>query len=203
MRRPLPVLEDGAAGLVGSQTDPAGSMRIRGTRTSNGQVASAWEAGGEAAPGVACRVHCWATRLDGNGDVQFGVQNRLPRLPTGRRRRACNELRAPSTVAVNGPQIPLVSLAATVGAGGRCWGADAVLRHRRVDGDRGMRADFRFWSGPRCGGDGSSVTLSGLSFVRERRDFGCIGVWPAQLYPDRLGRRCGRGSSRMRGWSSS
>jgi len=61
-----------------------------------------------------------------DGDVSSGSKNRLPRRRRTAQTSVASTFVAPSTVAVNGPQIPLVSLAATLGGGGTLHGGQIL-----------------------------------------------------------------------------
>jgi Putative phage tail protein len=122
--------------------------------------------------------------LDGNGDVQYGVQESATTAADGTVQTSVQvSFVAPSTVAVNGPQIPLVSLAATVGTGGTLAGGQVLYYAVSGVDASGNESGLSFLVRAVTVSDGASVTLGGLSFSPGTTGFRVYrGVSPAQLY---------------------
>jgi hypothetical protein len=123
-------------------------------------------------------------QLDANGDVQYGVQESATTAADGTVQTSVQvSFVAPSTVAVNGPQIPLVSLAATMSGGGTLQGGQTLYYGvAGVDAD-GNEGGLSFLVRAATVSDNSSVTIEGLSFSPGTAGFRVYrGTSPAQLF---------------------
>ena len=123
-------------------------------------------------------------RLDGNGDVQFGVQEFATTAADGTAETNVQvSFVVPSTVAVSGPQIPLISLVTSVGGGGTLDGGKTLYYAAAgvdVDGNEG---GLSFLVRAITLSDGSSVTIDGLSFSPGTVGYRVYrGVSPVQLF---------------------
>jgi hypothetical protein len=151
---------------------------------SNGQVTSGGggRRQGSASGGVPRPL--LGDQLDGNGDVQYGVQEFAATTADGTAQTSLQvSFVVPSTVAVKGPQIPLVNLASSVGGGGSLRGGQTLYYAvSGVDGD-GNEGSLSFLVRAVTVADGCSVTILGLSFSPGTVGFRVYrGVSPAQLF---------------------
>jgi len=124
------------------------------------------------------------TVLDGNGVLQFGVVESEATLSDG-------TVEAKVTVSFVSPAIaqacslgvPLVSLAATVGTGGTLAGGQTFYYAVSGVDSAGGESGLSFIVTATTPGNGSSVTLSGLSFPAGTASFHVYrGATPAQLF---------------------
>lgn len=151
---------------------------------SNGQVTSASGGRRQGSAGAGVPRPLLGDQLDANGDAQFGVQESVTTADDGTVQTSVQvSFVAPSTVAVSGPQIPLVSLAATVAIGGTLAGGQTLYYGiAGVDG-AGNEGGMSFLVRAATTADGSSVTIGGLSFSPGTTGFRVYrGVSPAQLF---------------------
>jgi hypothetical protein len=120
--------------------------------------------------------------VDANGVAQFGVTETTWSTTDGTdETQLAVAFVAPAPVAAGGPGIPLVSLAATVGTGGTLSGGQNY--YYAVSGcDAGGESALSFTVRATVAADGSSVTLTGLSFAPGTSAFHVYrGSTPAQM----------------------
>ncbi|MCX6632234.1 MAG: hypothetical protein NTW28_31875 [Candidatus Solibacter sp.] len=122
--------------------------------------------------------------LDDQGDIQFGVEESATTAGDGS---VQTDLRvgfmAPAVAAAGGPGIPLLSLAATPGAGGSLHGGQTLYYAVAGADGTGNESLLSFIVRAVTLSDGSSVTLHGLSFSPGTASFHVYrGSTPAQLF---------------------
>ena len=151
---------------------------------SNGQVTSAGGARRQSSAGAGVPHPLMGDRLDGNGDVQFGVQESATTAADGTVQTSVQvSFVAPPAVAVRGPQIPLVSLAATVTGNGSLHGGQTLYYGVAGLDAVGNEGGLSFLVRAVTVSEGCSVTLSGLSFSPGTAGFRVYrGLSPAQLF---------------------
>jgi Putative phage tail protein len=151
---------------------------------SNGQATSAGGGRRQGDAGAGVPRPLLGDQLDGNGDVQFGVQEFATTAADGTAQTSVQvSFVVPPTVAVAGPQIPLVSLATSVGSGGSLTGGQTLYYAvAGVDGD-GNEGGLSFLVRGITLSDGSSVTIGGLSFSPGTTGYRVYrGISPIQLF---------------------
>ena len=150
---------------------------------SNGQNSSAAGANQQGAATIGLPRPLLGSVLDANGLVEFGTAETNTTSSDGTIQISLGvSFVAPEAATVAGPGMPLVSLAATIGTGGTLL-ADQVLYYAvsGVDapGDEGA---LSFIVTAVIASDGSSVTLTGLSFAQGTSTFNVYrGTTPAEL----------------------
>jgi hypothetical protein len=151
---------------------------------SNGQATSAGGGRRQSNAGAGVPRPLLGDQLDGNGDVQYGVQEFATTAADGTAQASVQvSFVVPSTVAVSGPQIPLINLATNVGGGGTLHGGQTLYYAvAGVDSD-GNEGGLSFLVRAITVSSGSSVTLSGLSFSPSTVRYRVYrGVSPIQLF---------------------
>ena len=152
---------------------------------SNGQVTSASGGRRQSSAGIGVPRPLTGSVLDDLGDIQFGVDESVTMAGDGSVQTDLTVgFVAPAVAAASGPGIPLVSLATTVGSGGHAArGPGTVLRGLGRGFVGAMRALPSFIVRALTISDGSSVTISGLSFAAGTTAFHVYrGSTPAQLF---------------------
>jgi hypothetical protein len=151
---------------------------------SNGQVTSASGGRRQGGAGTGVPRPLIGNVLDDRGDIQFGVEESVTTAGDGS---VQTNLRVgfvvPAVAAAGGPGIPLVSLAATLGSGGSLHGGQTLYYAvAAVDGS-GNESLLSFIIRAVTLSDGSSVTISGLSFSPGTAGFEVYrGSTPAEVF---------------------
>ena len=152
----------------------------------NGQIPGDTGANRQPNAGVGVPRPLLGNTIDSNGDYQYQIVESSDNTSDGG---VSEELTVsflvPATTVPGGPNIPLVSLAATIGAGGTLAG-DQILYYAvsALDsaGNESTLSFVIFASIP-TGPDTNSVTLTGLSFSSSVTGFNVYrGANPSQLY---------------------
>ena len=151
---------------------------------SNGQALSASGGRRQGSAGAGVPNPLLGDQLDGNGDIQYGVQESATTAADGTAQASVQvSFVVPSTVAVNGPQIPMVDLAATVAAGGTLQGGQTLYYGIAGVDAAGNEGGLSFLVRAVTVSDGSSVTIGGLSFSPGTTGFRVYrGISPAQMF---------------------
>jgi Putative phage tail protein len=151
---------------------------------SNGQVTSASGGRRQGSAGIGVPRPLTGNVLDDQGDIQFGVEESATTAGDGSVQTNLQVgFVAPAVAAAGGPGIPLLSLAATPGAGGSLKGGQTLYYAvAGVDGS-GNESLLSFIVRAVTLSDGSSVTIGGLSFSPGTASFHVYrGSTPAELY---------------------
>jgi hypothetical protein len=151
---------------------------------SNGQVDSASGGRRQSSAGVGLPRPLMGAVLDDRGDVQFGVDESAAMEDDGSAQtEVTSSFVAPPVAVGNGPGIPLLDLATTVGSGGTLRGGQALYYAiSAVDGS-GTEGLLSFIVRALVASDGSSVAIGGLSFAPGTAAFHVYrGNTPAQLF---------------------
>jgi hypothetical protein len=149
----------------------------------NGQATSAAGQAGANNSGVGLPNPLLGSVVDSNGNVQFGIVETAATNSDGTvEASVIVGFIAPATVISIGPGVPLVSLSATVGSGGSLTG-DQVLYYAVSAVDAaGNESALSFVVTAVISANGSSVTLTGLSFAAVTAGFNVYrGSSPANL----------------------
>jgi hypothetical protein len=151
---------------------------------SNGQVTSASGGRRQGSAGIGVPHPLLGTLLDAEGNIQFGVEESATTAGDGS---VQTNLRVgfvvPAVAAAAAPGIPLLSLAATLGTGGSLTAGQALYYAVSGVDEAGNESPLSFIVRAITSSDGSSVTLSGLSFSAGTVSFNVYrGVTPAQLF---------------------
>ena len=122
--------------------------------------------------------------MDAQGNIQFGVEESATTAGDGS---VQTNLRvgfvAPAVAAAAGPGIPLLSLAATLGTGGTLTGGQTLYYAVAGVDASGNESVLSFIVRAITLSDGSSVSISGLSFSPDTVSFNVYrGSVPAQLF---------------------
>src|ERR1017187_1036206 len=151
---------------------------------SNGQATSASGGRRQGSAGTGVPNPLLGTVVDTQGNIQFGIEESTAPPSDGT---VQTTLRvgfvAPAVAAGAGPGIPLLSLAATLGTGGSLTGGQTLYYAiAGVDG-AGNESLLSFIVRVVTLSDGSSVTLSGLSFSPSTVSFDVYrGSTPAEMF---------------------
>ena len=121
--------------------------------------------------------------IDANGNVQFGiVETAAPNSDGTVETSVIVSFIAPATVVASGPGIPLLSLSATIGTGGTISGDQTLYYAVSAVDSTGEESALSFVVTAIIAADGSSVTLTGLSFSAATAAFNVYrGITPANL----------------------
>ena len=121
--------------------------------------------------------------IDGNGNVQFGIVETADQNSDGTvETSVIVSFSPPATVVASGPGIPLVSLSATIGTGGSISGGQTLYYAVSAVDSSGNESALSFIVTAIIAADGSSVTLTGLSFTAASAAFHVYrGGTPANL----------------------
>jgi len=133
--------------------------------------------------------------VDANGLVEFGIAETDTTSSDGTMQaNLAVSFVTPAAAAVAGPGVPLVSLAATIGTGGTL-AAGGVLYYASPAWTRRRRGGLSFVVTAVVASDGSSVTLTGLSFTPARvRSMFTEGRHPPSCCGSLRARQLGRAS---------
>ncbi|MGA2770372.1 MAG: phage tail protein [Bryobacteraceae bacterium] len=186
-RQPLRVLKISPATNYRTSTITAQIHDDAWYSDTNGQVTSP---GGvtQGNAGVGIPRPLIGTVVDDNGDVQFGVVESTATSGDGTVETSVSVSFVPPAgpgngSAVAGPGIPLLSLAPTVGTGGTLQGGETLYYAVSGEDSGGNESALSFIVRASISNDGSSVTLSGLSFAPRTSAFHVYrGSTPAELF---------------------
>ncbi len=186
-RQPLRVLNISPATNYRTSTITAQFHDDTWYSDTNGQVTSP---GGvtQGNAGVGVPRPLIGTVLDENGDVQFGVVESTATSSDGTVEASVSVSFVPPAGAgasspAAGPGIPLLSLVPTVGTGGTLKGGQTLYYAVSGQDSAGNESALSFIVRASIAADGSTVTLSGLSFAPGTSAFDVYrGTTPAQLF---------------------
>jgi hypothetical protein len=124
------------------------------------------------------------SQLDASGDIQFGIQESDTTASDGTVEASVSVAFVPPAVAGGaGPGIPLLSLATTLGAGGTLAAGQTFYYGVSAVDANGNEGGLSFLARATVIADGSTVTLSGLSFAQGTATFNVYrGSTPAELF---------------------
>ena len=122
--------------------------------------------------------------LDDNGNVEFGVVETAVMSSDGAVETSVSVSFVPPTImSASGPAMPLLSLAATVGSNGSLDGGQTLYYAVSAEDDMGNESRSSFLVSVMIANNGSSVTISGLSFSADTAKFNVYrGSNSVQLY---------------------
>jgi len=150
----------------------------------NGQVTSGsgTNQGGNSAVGVPRPL--LGSVLDANGNIQFGVEETATTNSDGTVETSVTVSFVPPAVAVGaGPGMPLLNLSPAVGSGGTLKGGQTLYYAVSGEDSTGDESPLSFLVRAAIVDDGSSVTLTGLSFASGTAAFNVYrGTTPALMY---------------------
>jgi hypothetical protein len=185
-RQPLRVLKISPATNYRTSTITAQIHDDAWYSDTNGQVTSP---GGvtQGNAGVGVPRPLIGTVLDENGDVQFGVVESSTTSSDGTVETSVSvsfvSPAGPGSSPVAGPGIPLLGLVPTVGTGGTLNGGQTLYYAVSGHDSAGNESALSFIVRASISTDGSSVTLSGLSFAAGTSAFDVYrGTTPAELF---------------------
>ena len=185
-RQPLRVLKISPATNYRTSTITAQIHDDAWYSDTNGQVSSP---GGvtQGNAGVGVPRPLIGTVLDDNGDVQFGVVESSTTSSDGTVETSVSVSfvppAGPGSSPVAGPGIPLLGLVPTVGTGGTLTGGQTLYYAVSGEDSAGNQSALSFIVRASISSDGSSVTLSGLSFAPGTSAFQVYrGATPAELF---------------------
>jgi hypothetical protein len=151
---------------------------------SNGQVTSAPGGRRQGSAGIGVPKPLMGSVVDANGDVQFGVEESATTSSDGAVEASVTaSFIAPAMAGQAGPGIPMLSLATQVGAGGSLQGGQTLYYAVSGADGSGNESGLSFIVRATTASDGSSVTLTALSFAPGTSVFQVYrGSTPAELY---------------------
>jgi hypothetical protein len=122
--------------------------------------------------------------VDGNGNIQFGVVETAATNSDGTiETSVIVSFIPPATVTSGGPGIPLVNLSPTIGTGGTIIGGEILYYAVSAEDSAGQESALSFTVRASIASNGSSVTLTGLSFATGTTGFNIYrGSSPVQLW---------------------
>jgi hypothetical protein len=121
--------------------------------------------------------------VDGNGNIQFGIVEMATTNSDGTIEASVTvSFIPPATVTSGGPGVPLVNLSPTIGTGGTITGGPILYYAVSAEDSGGQESALSFTVTAVIASDGSSVTLTGLSFATGTTAFNTYrGSSPALL----------------------
>jgi hypothetical protein len=151
---------------------------------SNGQTNAAAGNTYSGASGVGTPKPLMGNTLDANGNVQFGIVETATTNSDGTvEEDVIVSFVVPTVPTAQGPPAPLVNLACTVGTGGSLQGGQTLYYAVSGEDSAGNEGILSFLVTAAVTSNGSTVTLSGLSFAPGTNKFHVYrGTTPAQLY---------------------
>jgi hypothetical protein len=151
---------------------------------SNGQTNSAAGNTYGGVSGAGIPKPLMGTVLDANGNVQFGIVETAEMSSDGTVETDVTvSFAVPTVPSTKGPPMPLVSLASTVGSGGSLLGGQTLYYGVSGEDSAGNEGALSFLVAAVITANGSSVTLSNLSFAPVTNKFHVYrGNTTAQLY---------------------
>ena len=134
--------------------------------------------------GVGVPKPLMGSTLDENGDVQFGIVETAEMSTDGTvETNVTVSFEAPAVPSTKGPAMPLVSLASMVGGGGALQGGQTLYYGISGEDGAGNEGILSFLITAAITNNGSSVTLTNLSFAPGTTKFHVYrGTTTAQLY---------------------
>jgi len=122
--------------------------------------------------------------LDANGNIQFGVEETALRNSDGTAETSVTVSFVPPAVATGaGPGVPLLSIAPAIGTGGTLTGGQTLYYAVSAKDSAGRESGLSFLVRATVVSDGSTVTITGLSFPAGTSAFEVYrGTTPAQLF---------------------
>jgi hypothetical protein len=149
----------------------------------NGQVTSPSGVVTQDNSGVGLPKPLLGSVLDGNGNIQFGVEETAATNSDGTVDTSVTVSFVPPSVVANGsPGIPLLSLSPTVDTGGSVKGGQTLYYAVSATDSAGLESALSFLVRASIPSDGGSVTLAELSFAAGTSAFHVYrGITPAQL----------------------
>jgi len=150
----------------------------------NGQVTSGGGAGQSGSSGMGAPLPLVGSVVDANGDVQFGVEETAATNSDGTVEASVTVSFVPPAAAVAaGPGMPLVNLSPAISTGGTLKGGETLYYAISGVNGTGAESTLSFLVRATIVNDGSSVTISGLSFAPGTTTFHVYrGVTPAQMF---------------------
>ena len=150
----------------------------------NGQTSSAAGNTYEEVSGIGVPKPLLGSVLDANGNIEFGVVESAATSTDGTSQTNVSvSFTQPAAATAAGPGAPLISLAAAVGTGGTLTGGEVLYYAVSGSDSLGDESALSFTVTAVITSDGSSVTLSGLSFAPGTSRFNVYrGVTPAQFF---------------------
>ncbi len=151
---------------------------------SNGQVTPAPGGGRQSGAGLGVPRPLMGSVLDVDGEVQFGIEESAAANSDGTAETNVTvSFFSPTVAGGAGPGIPLIDLAAQVAAGGTLAGGQTLYYAVSGTDGSGNEGAASFVVRATITADGSSVTLSGLSFAPGTAAFHVYrGANPAQMF---------------------
>jgi hypothetical protein len=150
----------------------------------NGQATSAAGNTYEGNSGIGIPKPLLGSVLDSNGEIQLGVTESAATSSDGTSETSVSVgFVPPATASAAGPGIPLISLVAGLGGGGTLRGGEILYYSVSGNDSLGHESVLSFTVRAVIASDGSSVTLSGLSFAPGTTTFHVYrGTTPAQFF---------------------
>jgi len=150
---------------------------------SNGQTASAPVSNQQAKAGVGIPRPLTGSVVDANGNVYFGVVESDMTASDGTVQTSLSvSFVTPNTSAGLAPGTPLINMAVSVGQGGTLKGGEVFYYAVSAADQAGNESSLSFIATAVIQKDGSSATLSGLSFTADTTQFNVYrGTSPANL----------------------
>jgi hypothetical protein len=150
----------------------------------NGQSTSASGQGPGDDSGVGLPNPLMGSVVDNNGNIEFGIVETAAVNSDGSMESSVVvSFIPPPTVSSTGPGVPLVSLSASIGASGSLKGGQTLYYAVSGVDSTGNESALSFVVTARVVADGSSVTLTGLSFTTATASFNIYrGHTPANLH---------------------
>ena len=149
----------------------------------NGQVTSPSGQAIQDNSGVGLPNPLLGSVVDGNGNVQFGIVEAAAQNSDGSvETSVIVSFIPPPMVGSGGPGIPLLNLSPTISSGGSLQSNQTLYYAVSAENSGGQESSLSFLVRATIAADGSTVTLSGLSFATGTTAFNVYrGITPAQL----------------------
>jgi Putative phage tail protein len=150
----------------------------------NGQTSSPNVAGANGSAGMGIPNPLLGTTIDSNGNIEFGVQETDTTASDGTAEVSVSvSFIVPATIAATGPGIPLVSFSPLIATGGTLTSGQNLYYTVSGVNSAGGEGLLSFIVTASILADGSSVTLTGLSFTSDTVTFNVYrGVTPSELF---------------------
>jgi hypothetical protein len=150
----------------------------------NGQTGSAAGNTYQGTAGIGVPKPLLGSVLDSNGDIQFGVVESAVTSSDGTSGiSVAVSFVPPATTTASGPGIPLIDFVASVGGNGTLKAGEIFYYAVSGNDSLGQESVLSFTARAVIANDGSSVTLSSLSFAPNTSTFNVYrGVTPAQFF---------------------
>ncbi|MGA3240926.1 MAG: phage tail protein [Bryobacteraceae bacterium] len=150
----------------------------------NGQTSSPNVAGANGSAGMGIPNPLLGTTIDSSGNIEFGVQETDTTASDGTAEAAVSvSFIVPATIAPSGPGIPLVSFSPQLATGGTLTSGQNLYYAVSGVNSAGGEGALSFIVTASIPADGSSVTLTGLSFTTDTATFNVYrGPTPSELF---------------------